>query len=192
MKYKLIPEDIIKNMIDFLDEYQFDAAKDSPTTNPEALHKINFCNWMITELLNSNDGFDSNQVVRFKIKPTDDKPLKDKDWDSVIKSFDNFFKGWDIAYKSSQDAPKENKKKPKPNTQDEDWKPRLDDVSEYCSLEEIEEFLKDDPELTDNERFELYYEERERIKKKEEIEKGFSLDDMCKDLGIKRNPGKKK
>ena len=191
-KYKLIPEDIVKNMIDFLDEYQFDAAKEGPTTNPEALHKINFCNWMITELLNSNDGFDSNQVVRFKIKPTDDKPLKDKDWDSVIKSFDNFFKGWDIAYKSSQDAPKENKKKPKPNTQDEDWKPRLDDVSEYCSLEEIEEFLKDDPELTDNERFELYYEERERIKKKEEIEKGFSLDDMCKDLGIKRNPGKKK
>ena len=191
-KYKLIPEDIVKNMIDFLDEYQFDAAKDSPTTNPEALHKINFCNWMINELLNSNDGFDSNQVVRFKLKPTDDTPVEDKDWDKIIKSFDSFFKGWDIAYKSSQDAPKENKKKPKPNTQDEDWKPRLDDVSEYCSLEEIEEFLKDDPELTDNERFELYYEERERIKKQEEIEKGFSLDDMCKDLGIKRNPGKKK
>ena len=35
MKYKLIPEDIIKNMIDFLDEYQFDAAKDNPTSNPE-------------------------------------------------------------------------------------------------------------------------------------------------------------
>ena len=82
--------------------------------------------------------------------------------------------------------------KPKPKIEDEEYKPRLDDVSEWCTLEEIEEFLKDDPELTDNERFELYYEERERIKKKEAIEKGFSLDDMCKDLGIKRNPGKKK
>ena len=82
--------------------------------------------------------------------------------------------------------------KPKAKKQDEDWKPRLDDVSEYCSLEEIEEILKDDPELTDNERFELYYEERERIKKQEEIDKGHSLDDMCKSLGIKRNPGKKK
>ena len=196
-KYKLIPEDIVKNMIDFLDEYQFDAAKDSPTTNPEALHKINFCNWMINELLNSNDGFDSNQVVRFKLKPTDDTPVEDKDWDKIIKSFDSFFKGWDIAYKSSQDAPKENKKKPKPNTQDEDWKPRLDDVSEYCSLEEIEEFLKDDPELTDNERFELYYEEHRRVQKekeriKREKNNAGSLDDMCKDLGIKRNPGKKK
>ncbi len=196
MKYKLIPEDIVKNMIDFLDEQQFEAAKDNPTTNVEALHKINFCNWMITELLNSNDGFDSNQVVRFNIKSSDDKDLKDKDWDKIIKSFDNFFKGWDIAYRAKEDALNDNdnqkKKKPKPKKQDENWRPHLEDVSEYCSLEEIEEFLKDDPELTDNERFELYYEERERIKKKEEIEKGFSLDDMCKDLGIKRNPGKKK
>ena len=191
MKYKLIPEDIVKNMIDFLDEYQFDAAKDSPTSNPEALHKINFCNWMIDELLNSHDGLDSNQIVRFNIK-SDPKDLnkEDKDWNKIIKSFDSFFKGWDIAYQSSKDADK--KKKPKPTKQDKDWKPRLDDVSEYCSLQEIEEFLKDDPELSDNERFELYYEERERIKKQEEIEKGFSLDDMCKDLGIKRNPGKKK
>ena len=190
MKYKLIPEDIIKNMIDFLDEYQFEAAKENPTSNPEALHKINFCNWMIDELLNSHDGFNSNQVVRFNIKS--DPKKEDKDWDSILKTFDSFFKGWDIAYQSSKDAPKENKKKSKPTKQDEDWKPRLEDVSEYCSLKEIEEFLKDDPELSDNERFELYYEERERIKKKEEIEKGFSLDDMCKDLGIKRNPGKKK
>ena len=190
MKYKLIPEDIIKNMIDFLDEYQFEAAKENPTSNPEALHKINFCNWMIDELLNSHDGFNSNQVVRFNIKS--DPKKEDKDWDSILKTFDSFFKGWDIAYQSSKDAPKEDKKKPKPKKQNEDWKPRLEDVSEYCSLKEIEEFLKDDPELSDNERFELYYEERERIKKKEEIEKGFSLDDMCKDLGIKRNPGKKK
>ena len=192
-KYKLIPEDIVKNMIDFLDEYQFDAAKDNPTSNPEALHKINFCNWMINELLNSNDGFDDNQVVRFNIKSSDDKDLKDKDWDKIIKSFDSFFKGWDIAYSSSKDASKQNKKeKPKPKPHDENWRPHLEDISEHCTLKEIEEFLKDDPELTDNERFELYYEERERIKKKEEAEKGFSLDDMCKDLGIKRNPGKKK
>ena len=105
MKYKLIPEDIVKNMIDFLDEYQFDAAKEGPTTNPEALHKINFCNWMINELLNSHDGFDSNQVVRFNIK-TDPKK-QDKDWDSILKTFDSFFKGWDIAAQASKAAPKE-------------------------------------------------------------------------------------
>ena len=192
MKYKLIPEDIVKNMIDFLDEYQFEAAKEGPTTNPEALHKINFCNWMINELLNSHDGFDSNQVVRFNIRPSDDKSLKDKDWDSILKTFDSFFKGWDNAYK--KDGKKE---KPKPKKQDEDWKPHLEDISEHCTLKEIEEFLKDDPELTDNERFELYYEEHRRVQKekeriKREKNNAGSLDDMCKDLGIKRNPGKKK
>ena len=195
-KYKLIPEDIVKNMIDFLDEYQFEAAKESPTTNPEALHKINFCNFMINELLNSNDGFDNNQVVRFKLKPTDNK-VEDKDWDKILKSFDSFFKGWDIAYKSSKDAPKENQKKPKSKTQDEDWKPHLEDISEHCTLKEIEEFLKDDPELTDNERFELYYEEHRRVQKekeriKQEKNNAGSLDDICKDLGIKRNPGRNK
>ena len=195
-KYKLIPEDIVKNMIDFLDEYQFEAAKESPTTNPEALHKINFCNFMINELLNSNDGFDNNQVVRFKLKPTDNK-VEDKDWDKILKSFDSFFKGWDIAYKSSKDAPKENQKKPKSKTQDEDWKPHLEDISEHCTLKEIEEFLKDDPELTDNERFELYYEEHRRVQKekeriKQEKNNAGSLDDICKELGIKRNPGRNK
>ena len=195
-KYKLIPEDIVKNMIDFLDEYQFEAAKESPTTNPEALHKINFCNFMINELLNSNDGFDNNQVVRFKLKPTDNK-VEDKDWDKILKSFDSFFKGWDIAYKSSKDAPKENQKKPKSKTQDEDLKPHLEDISEHCTLKEIEEFLKDDPELTDNERFELYYEEHRRVQKekeriKQEKNNAGSLDDICKDLGIKRNPGRNK
>ena len=195
-KYKLIPEDIVKNMIDFLDEYQFEAAKESPTTNPEALHKINFCNFMINELLNSNDGFDNNQVVRFKLKPTDNK-VEDKDWDKILKSFDSFFKGWDIAYKSSKDAPKENQKKPKSKTQDEDWKPHLEDISEHCTLDEIKEFLLDDPELTDNERFELYYEEHRRVQKekeriKQEKNNAGSLDDICKDLGIKRNPGRNK
>ena len=184
-KYKLIPEDIVKNMIDFLDEYQFDAAKEGPTTNPEALHKINFCNWMINELLNSHDGFDSNQVVRFNIKSSDDKDLQDKDWNKIIKSFDSFFKGWDIAAQASKDAQKP--KKAKPKKQDEDWKPHLEDISEHCTLKEIEEFLKDDPALTDNERFELYYDERERIKNTEE---GLSYDELLKKSGIK--PFKKK
>ena len=50
MKYKIVPDDIVKNMIEFLDEVQFEAAKDN---TPDALHKINFCNWMISELMHS-------------------------------------------------------------------------------------------------------------------------------------------
>ena len=48
-KYIIITKDLQKNLIDFLDEIQFDAAK---TQSPEDMQKINFCNWMINELLN--------------------------------------------------------------------------------------------------------------------------------------------
>ena len=42
--------------------------------------------------------------------------------------------------------------------------------------------LKDDPELTDEERFELYYDERERRKPKE---KGLTYNQLLKGAGIK-------
>ena len=52
---------------------------------------------------------------------------------------------------------------------------------EYCSLEEVMEFLKDDPELTDEERFDLYYDERERRKPKK---KGLTYNQLLKGAGI--------
>ena len=56
MKYKIIPDDIVKNMIEFLDEIQFEAAA---SNKQEDLHRINFINWMISELMNGLDGFDT-------------------------------------------------------------------------------------------------------------------------------------
>ena len=53
-KYKIISIDLQKNLIEFLDEIQFDAAKSKST---EDMHKVNFCGWMIKELLNSYDGY---------------------------------------------------------------------------------------------------------------------------------------
>ena len=52
---------------------------------------------------------------------------------------------------------------------------------QYCSLEEVIEFLKDDPELTDEERFELYYDEREKRKPKN---KGLSYEELFKGTGV--------
>ena len=54
------------------------------------------------------------------------------------------------------------------------------------SLEEIKEFLLDDPELTDEERFELYYDEHCRVQREKEKKKnkGVSYKKMLKDLGI--------
>ena len=64
----------------------------------------------------------------------------------------------------------------------------VDDIAEYMSLEEIKEYLLEDKELTPAERFEVYYEEhdrvkREKIRKKEEKD-SISYDDMMKDLGF--------
>ena len=49
-KYKIISEDLVKNLIEFLDEIQFDAATEN--TN-EDMQKVNFCTWAINELMNS-------------------------------------------------------------------------------------------------------------------------------------------
>ena len=50
MKYKIIDAETIKNLIEFLDEIQFDAAA---SKEKDDLHKVNFCGWAIQELLNS-------------------------------------------------------------------------------------------------------------------------------------------
>ena len=135
-KYKLISEDLQKNLIDFLDEVQLEAAKLKSTEN---MHIVNFCSYAIEELLS---GFDA----QFKNKKNPSKKFKGE------------------------------------MTQDEDFKPHIDDVAEYCSLEEIKEMLLDDPELSDHERFELYYDERERRKPKE---KGLTYNQLLKGAGIK-------
>ena len=50
------------------------------------------------------------------------------------------------------------------------------------SLDEIKEYLFDDPELTDDERFELYYEERERER---ERKNSMSYDELLRKSGVK-------
>ena len=59
---------------------------------------------------------------------------------------------------------------------------------EWCELDEVIEFLKDDPELSDEERFELYYDERERRNPKN---KGLSYDELLKKSGCKPPSTKK-
>ena len=188
-QYKIISLDLQKNLIDFLDEIQFDAAKNNTT---EDMHVINFCSWAIKELMDSYDGY-------LKEKPSDKKPpqkksrdtyveetfmdwnlpdMSDEDYEKLVDQFDAFLRGWEKEY---------NKNNPnKEPIQERPYKPHRDDVMEWCDLDEVAEFLKDDPELTDQERFELYYDERERRKPKE---KGLTYNQLLKKSGIK--PSKK-
>ena len=194
-KYKLIKEDTMKNLIEFLDEVQFDAATDGST---EDMHKVNFCNWAINELLNSpeariKDVTDSKPKKGPQKKSRDQyvdetfmdwnlPEMSDEEYEKLVDSFDAFLRGWEKEYNKNNPKKKQIKERPK-----KEFKPHIDDVAEYCSLEEIEEMLKDDPELSDWERFELYYDERERRKPQE---KGLTYNQLLKQSGIK--PVKKK
>ena len=53
-KFKIISEDLQKNLIEFLDEVQFEAAKTKD--EKESMHVINFCSWAIKELIESYYG----------------------------------------------------------------------------------------------------------------------------------------
>ena len=178
-KYILIPKDLQKNLIDFLDEVQMEAAKVNTTEN---MHIVNFCSWAIEELLS---GFDA----KFREKKPPQKKSRDQyldetfmDWNlpemsdeeynKLVDQVDSFLRGWEKEYM---------KDKPNEPIQDKDYKPHVEDVMQYCSLEEVEEFLKDDPELTDEERFELYYDERE---KRREKKTGMSYEQLLKKSGI--------
>ena len=73
--------------------------------------------------------------------------------------------------------------------------PNKKHVPTYMSLKEIEQYLIDDPELTNHERYELYCDERDRVIAEKESAEAQSLDDMLNDIGIepyKPNKGRKK
>ena len=200
-KYKLIKEESIKNIIEFLDEIQFEAAKLNTT---DAHHQVNFCNWAINELLNSYNVMtlkDSKKSKGDSKKPNKKSrdqyvdetfmdwnlpEMTDEEYEKLVDQFDAFLRGWEKEYfkKNGKSKKQSNSKE---SIQDKNWKPHIDDVIEHCSLDEVKEFLKDDPELTDEERFELYYDERERRKPEN---KGLSYEDLFKGTGV--TPPKKK
>ena len=182
MKYKIIPDDIVKNLIEFLDEIQFEAAS---SNKQEDLHRINFINWMISELMNGIDGFDlpedNDRDADIEIDLQDrwdtiDKYKKDfgmefpedmseEEWKKLIKQFDSFIDGWDRAYKKSN----------------------YKDKARQNELKKFLQELKIDHELTNKEKFELYYDEYRRRKKESESK---SLRQTLRKAGIKKPPKK--
>ena len=180
MKYKIIPDDIVKNLIEFLDEIQFEAASGN---KPDDLHRINFINWMISELMNGLDGFDLPEEndkdadidiedrwniidnYRKDIRMDFPEDMSDEEWKKLIKQFDGFIDGWDRAYKKSN----------------------YKDKAKQNELKKFLQELKIDHELTPEEKFDLYYDEHRRRKKKEETK---SLRQALRKAGIKKPPKK--
>ena len=181
LKYKIIPDDIVKNMIEFLDEIQFEAAK---TNTPDGLHRINFCNYLISELMNGLDGFDfEDPEEKDKLSADDLKDRWDKidsyrknigmdfpedmseeEWKKLISQFDSFIDGWDKEYRKSNHR----------------------DKAKRNGLKKFLTELRIDHELTNKEKFELYYDEYRSLKKQEE---GKTLKEALKNAGLKKPPG---
>ena len=112
MKYKILSEETIKNLVEFLDEIQFDAASSS---DKDSVHKINFCNWMISELLNSYDAVfrDGKSKSKPKKKSRQDyvdetfldwnlPDMNEKDFEDLVDTFDNFLRKWEEEYNKKQ------------------------------------------------------------------------------------------
>ena len=181
MKYKIIPDDVVKNLIEFLDEIQFEAAT---SNKPGDLQRINFCNWIISELMNGLDGFDLedpddkdklstgdlidrwDQIDTYRQDLRMDFPedMSEEEWKKLIQQFDGFLDGWDKTYKESN----------------------YRDKAKRSGLKKFLSELKIDHELTDKEKFELYYDEYRSLKKEEESK---TLRETLKKAGIKKPPG---
>jgi hypothetical protein len=185
MKYKILREDIVKTLIKFLDEVQFDAAG---SKEKDDLYKVNFCSWAIQELLNSfgvSDGKVKSNKKNPKKKTRSDyidetfldwnlPEMSDKEFEKLVDTFDNFLRAWEKEYLKDNPQKKPKKKRP--------FKPSIIDIAQHCSLEEISDMLLDDLELTPEERFELYYTEHERVQRNKIPT--YTLDEMLKKLKI--------
>ena len=109
--------------------------------------------------------------------------MSEEDYNKLVDQVDNFLKGWEKEYKkkSKKKSTKEPKSNSKPQSK-EKFVPPLNDIAEYMSLEEIKEYLLEDDELTDEERFDLYYEEHRRV---QEEKNSMSYDELLKKSGLK-------
>ena len=186
-KYILITKDLHKSLIDFLDEVQFDIAAN---TDKDSMHKVNFISWAVNELVNSFEAFipqkkSRENYVDETFMDWNLPEMNDEDYNKLVDQVDNFLKGWEKEYnkkskKKSTKKPKSNSK-PKPQSK-EKFVPPFEDIAEYMSLEEIKEYLLEDDELTEEERFDLYYEEHLRV---QEEKNSMSYDELLRKSGLK-------
>ena len=186
-KYILITKDLHEGLIEFLDEIQFDIAAN---TDKDSMHKVNFISWAIGELVNSFEAYipqkkSREDYVDETFMDWNLPEMNDEEYNKLVDQVDGFLKGWEKEYnkkskKKSTKEPKSNSK-PKPQSK-EKFVPPLNDIAEFMSLEEIKEYLLEDDELTEEERFDLYYEEHRRV---QEEKNSMSYDELLRKSGLK-------
>ena len=194
-KYKLIHLNVVENWLSFLDEC-LETAITNGVEEAENRELVRFCEWGIKELLNAKDGIISEGIKDKDLQKKMDKrwdkidekffdwklppDMNDKEFEKMLNQFDAFLRGWEKEYN------KKHPDKPAPDRQPFN-PPHIEDVAEYMSLDEVKEYLLQDDELSDEEAFDLYYDERERRKRIKEAKSGLSYDELLKKAGIQNS-----
>jgi len=171
MKYRLLDEETLSHMIEFLDNIQIEAAKGK---YKDDLDKINMCSYLISEIINANEAMeldDDEDIEDIKegsglyVDMPDIQDMDKKDWNKMIEQLDAFFAGWEKATnkKKKRDIKKQKRKSSK----------RQEKIIE-------EEYIP-----TKQEKFEQYYLEREI---KRAVEEATTMDEMLYNLGLELPP----
>jgi hypothetical protein len=173
MKYRLLDEETLGQMIDFLDNIQIEAAKGK---YKDDIDKINMCSYLISEIINANEAMeidDSDEDIEDITKGDGlyiDTPglenLDDRDWKKMMEQLDAFFAGWEKANKRKLKKDKRNKNKKSTNIVN-----KKDEEEEYIP--------------TAYDKFEQYYLEREMRKA---IKESKTMDEMLYNLGLDLPP----
>ena len=201
MKYRIVSEKLLESVISFIGDIQLSAAEEHDYV------LVDYCNSVIDDLLNCD-----RAIVKGKIKPDDkskneDTFMKDNGYydpynfgrfspDEMKYLYDSFKRISDELSKS--DKSKSNKfKKPISKKDEDEIIKEINRPKKFneLSLKQIKDYLINEPDLTDEERFELYYDEHRRLQKEKEYKNSESLDTMLKDLGIgkaKKNDKKRR
>jgi len=185
-KYILITKDLHNSLIEFLDEIQFDIAGND---DKESMHKVNFISWAVGELVNSFEAYfpkkkSREDYVDETFMDWNLPEMDDEEYNKLVDQVDGFLRAWEKSY-NKKTPNKKSTKKPKSNSTQEKEKfnkPHINDVAEYMNLDEIKEYLLDDEELSNEEAFELYYEEHRRV---EDDKNSMSYDELLKKSGLK-------
>ena len=161
MKWYGIDQDIYSALVDLITE-AYQAAKDMGDDD-----SVSYYSFLLGEL-------EEAKIIGKSRKMNDEEAAK-------MMKLQRYLRMLQQGLKDPKDANKKKRRqigreviKPK--------KKKHDNILGKVSLAEVKAFLKDDPELTPVERFKLYYDERQKRKNK-----GFSLNQICKDLGIGRS-----
>ena len=161
MKWYGIDQDVYSALVDLITE-AYQAAKDMGDDD-----SVSYYSFLLGEL-------EEAKIIGKGRKMNDEETAR-------MMKLQRYLRMLQQGLKDPKDA---NKKKRRQVGKDvvKPKKQKPNNIIGKVSLEEVRNFLKDDPELTPVERFELYYDERQRRENE-----GFSLNKICKDLGIERS-----